>query len=165
MRSEFLLNRPMYGCHTHMVLLQAGPGILCYLERNHMLNRGKSYVTWREISFLLVTNTIKWRLTTFIALVVLIHCARLIVTGTDYLPIISLSDQKQEIIVTIIFFTCSRPKAINHCHHFATLRSRPVETSSCVLSHGIVVANIRPFYYCLRHKTMSKISQNFHPTL
>ena len=40
------------------------------------------------------------------------------------------------------------------------IKLKPVKTSSCVLSHGIVVAFIRPFYNCLGTRQMWQMFAN-----
>ena len=64
-----------------------------------------------------------------------------IINDFNYLPIISLSDRKQ-------------------FQDKVQIKLTPVKTPSCVLSHGIVVAFIRPFYNCLGTRQMWQMFAN-----
>ena len=114
----------------------------------------------------LITHAIDHNgLATFVALVIFIHGARLIVTSTDYLPIVPFSGKKKCVFFHFInkgFLTVAPSSPF--CSVSERLENnellKPVEAPSCVLPHGIVVAYIRPFINCLQCVCQSIISMH-----
>ena len=119
----------------------------------------------------LITHAIDHNgLATFVALVIFIHGARLIVTSTDYLPIVPFSGKKKGVffILKTLLFINKGFLTVAPSSPFCSVSDRlvnnellkPVEAPSCVLPHGIVVAYIRPFINCLQCVCQSIISMH-----